>query len=408
MDFTNDLDGNDVDDDDDDDDMLIPMLLLLLVIQPSSSHVKPSFLKALSSEARRRRCAKIRRISLQDPNQSAFWTLFQSGQDDALITLCGFDHTSFNQLHNLFVPFYNEFTPRDHPEGMIRVKNQTGRPRLLCSRSCLALALTWTRTRGSATVLQIIFGMTRTALSIWLRFARRIIVKVLQKHPLAMVKLPSDAEIQQFIDSVKQKYSDLDNCWGAMDGLKLLLEKSGNNKQQNNFYNGWTHDHYVSNLFLFSPDGKIRASLLNAPGVLHDSTLATWSRIYDAISEIYERTGAKVVVDSAFAAGDSNSMIKSFQDVTDRNGGMRQNPRVNRAATSVRQMAEWGMRGLQGSFPRLKDRLLYEERGERKIILRMIVLLYNFRAATVGQNQIRSSFMPYLDRDTNHFAFQAR
>ena len=70
----------------------------------------------------------------------------------------------------------------------------------------------------------------------------------------------------------------------------------------------------------------------------------------------------------------------------------------------VRQLSEWGMRGLQGSFPRLKDRIKYEERGERKLILQMIVLLYNFRASTVGQNQISSSFMPHLLRDANHFA----
>jgi hypothetical protein len=63
------------------------------------------------------------------------------------------------------------------------------------------------------------------------------------------------------------------------------------------------------------------------------------------------------------------------------------------------------MRGLQGSFPCLKDRLLYEERGERRIILEMIVLLYNFRASTVGMNQIQSTFMPHLERSANKFVF---
>jgi hypothetical protein len=32
-------------------------------------------------------------------------------------------------------------------------------------------------------------------------------------------------------------------------------------------------------------------------------------------------------------------------------------------------MAEWGMRAFQGSFPKLKEKILLEERGERKIIL---------------------------------------
>ena len=54
------------------------------------------------------------------------------------------------------------------------------------------------------------------------------------------------------------------------------------------------------------------------------------------------------------------------------------------------------MRCLQGSFPRIKDKFRYEEKGERKLILQMIVLLYNFRASKVGQNQIASVYMPYL------------
>jgi hypothetical protein len=35
----------------------------------------------------------------------------------------------------------------------------------------------------------------------------------------------------------------LTNCWGAMDGLKVRLEKAGNSQIQNIFFNGWTHDH---------------------------------------------------------------------------------------------------------------------------------------------------------------------
>jgi hypothetical protein len=66
-------------------------------------------------------------------------------------------------------------------------------------------------------------------------------------------------------------------------------------------------------------------------------------------------------------------------------------------------MAEWGMRGLQGSFPRLKDRIMYEERGERRLILELVVLLYNFRASVVGMNQIQSVFMPWLEKNANQF-----
>ena len=76
---------------------------------------------------------------------------------------------------------------------------------------------------------------------------------------------------------------------------------------------------------------------------------------------------------------------------------------VFEATTSMRQSAEWGMRALQCSFPRIQDRFLYEEYGERKIILKMMVLLYNVRARKVGINQIKSVNMPNLMHNTNKY-----
>ncbi len=72
-----------------------------------------------------------------------------------------------------------------------------------------------------------------------------------------------------------------------------------------------------------------------------------------------------------------------------------------RDATSVRQMAEWGMLTMQTSFPRMRDRFVYEERGERRIVLKMFVLLYNMRARMVGINQIRNTYMRHLLQDAN-------
>jgi hypothetical protein len=74
---------------------------------------------------------------------------------------------------------------------------------------------------------------------------------------------------------------------------------------------------------------------------------------------------------------------------------------VKRAATSMRQSAEWGMHAFQSSFPRIKDTLPYEERGERRIILGCLLLLYNCRARLVGINQITNVYMPFLRNDAN-------
>jgi hypothetical protein len=87
------------------------------------------------------------------------------------------------------------------------------------------------------------------------------------------------------------------------------MHKPTDNIIKNHFYSGWTHDHYVANLFLFTPDGHIQAANLNSPGTTHDSTMATMSWIYNMIGDVfYSMEGtAKVVVDSALAAEDQPS-----------------------------------------------------------------------------------------------------
>ena len=69
----------------------------------------------------------------------------------------------------------------------------------------------------------------------------------------------------------------------------------------------------------------------------------------------------------------------------------------------VRQLSEWVMRTLQAGFPRLKDRMIFEKMGERSIILQLITRLNNIRANLVGINQIKSVFMPNLERSLNDF-----
>lgn len=49
----------------------------------------------------------------------------------------------------------------------------------------------------------------------------------------------------------------------------------------------------------------------------------------------------------------------------------------------------------------MKDRLYYEERGERKIILMSTVLLFNLRTRLVGLNQLLTTYMPCMSPEAN-------
>jgi hypothetical protein len=384
---------------------LFNVLLLAAVDEEAAQEVEIPFQKKLSQSSRRLWQGKIRRGALLQPAQSSFEVLFTSGHDNALVTLCGFDHTSFESLHAPFRILFDDHSPYCNRGRSIRQHNKLkGGRRLITSRQCLALVLAWTRTRGSLAVLQIIFGLTAGHLSLWMRFGRRLLLRVLQEDPNGAVVMPDHDEIDRFVLSINEKYPALYNCWGAMDGLKLCVEKAGDYQIQNLFFNGWQHDHYISNLFLFSPDGKIRVCYINATGTMHDSTMAKWGGVYDTIDLLFAESGAKIVVDSAFSSKACQSMFKSWQSNIDNQGYVRQNSQVQRQATSVRQLSEWGMRGLQASFPRLKDRLMWKEKGERQLVLEMIVQLYNYCALVVGLSQIQSVFMPQLERSANRFA----
>ena len=215
-------------------------------------------------------------------------------------------------------------------------------------------------------------------------------------HPLARVRMPTNAELNGFVAAINSKYPVLTTEWGAMDGLKIKICSCANPVAQNNNYNGWLHGHFRNNLLLFSPDGLVQACYFNAPGTMHDSSMAIWGGVYDKIDAVYQQTGFCVVADSAFARENRNSILPSYQTNLNHQGQMRQHQDLYAAATSMRQLSKWGMHGFKSSFRRLESTFPYKERGELRVIMQMIILLYNFRASTVGQNQIQSSFYPNL------------
>ncbi len=71
--------------------------------------------------------------------------------------------------------------------------------------------------------------------------------------------------------------------------------------------------------------------------------------------------------------------------------------KISNVHTSLRQASEWGMRGLQGTFPRCKKRMPSNPET-RRLVLECIVLIHNFRTEIVGFSQIRSVFDPEYER----------
>ena len=98
-----------------------------------------------------------------------------------------------------------------------------------------------------------------------------------------------------------------------------------------------------------------------------------------------------MVVDSAFGSGNWEFLVKFSQG--DPMNADAEELTISRAATSIRQLSEWGMRMIQGQFPRVTDTLVFDEVGDRRVVLRLLVHFYNFNCAQVGCNETLTSFM---------------
>ena len=196
-------------------------------------------------------------------------------------------------------------------------------------------------------------------------------------------------------EAVGAIYPLLSDVWSTMDGLKLNLQQSGNTEIQACFYNGWTHGHYVMSVFVFCPDGTIPIAFFYIPESVHDSQVAHWGKVYDKLGAVYDETGGKCTVDSAFGKVNRPLLIMSLQDYLVSTMPTRQEQRLDlqrkRQATSMRQAAEWGMRAIQSSFPCLKDTFVYEDTGERRILMKMVCVIGHGIGGYISQLKWRIS-----------------
>ena len=230
----------------------------------------------------------------------------------------------------------------------------------------------------------------------WLCFSCCILLSVFQHDNNAQVKDLTKEEVILFQELIEKQYPLMKDIYGAIDSLKFHIQKSSNYFIQNIYYNGWCHDTYISNVFLFEPNRTIRNCIINCPRSWHDSTLMGY-RSYQFAEKMYKTYSRKVVVDSAFRVSDADYLIGSSQEEPMEGDKVT----VNSSATLVWQLSEWDMRMILGQFPRMKDNLPLEEFGERKVILGLLVLLYNYQVSEVCINTILNTYM--LDKTLGKF-----
>lgn len=156
-----------------------------------------------------------------------------------------------------------------------------------------------------------------------------------------------------------------------------------------------------NNVFCFAPTGKVIFACINFPGNYHDSQVAE-----ALMAEVINNLGEyKICVDQGFPRkGDLlNKFVGPISPKTRRryrNQLRNDLLRQHNIYVFLRQSSEWGMRALQGTFLRLKSRLL-SNKEKRKLIISSVVLLHNFRTEYIGLNQIATVFNPEYENVMN-------
>ena len=330
---------------------------------------------------------KLTRSAILPPRQAPWLRLLNFGDDQSFLVMTTLTRTAFMAAEKVLWPS--------------KAPQIRGRPCCLDNRGKLGLYLFYVGSRCCHKHLCLLFGIVPSVCQDIVTSMIRLVCKKLSKHPHSQIKFPNETEKVELARIVRLREPLVNNIIGFSDGLTVLSECNSDREEQNAFYNGYYHDTCVNNVFLFSAIGKICLAAINYPGSWHDSEVARQMIVF-ILKEIGD---CAICVDQGFPrSGDVFDKLvgplsrKQMENL----GPILRDTIIAKVRTyvSLRQGAEWGMRGLQGSYPRLKSRLTSHKQRRYYLIL-SIVLIYNFRTAYVGLNQIATVFNPEYDQYIN-------
>jgi hypothetical protein len=75
--------------------------------------------------------------------------------------------------------------------------------------------------------------------------------------------------------------------------------------------------------------------IINVPGTVHDPTMASFFGVYDKLKKVYDETGLKCIMDSAFCASKYEFITKSLQNFEQCHFNDMQTMAINSAVMSM-------------------------------------------------------------------------
>jgi hypothetical protein len=184
------------------DNELLPCSLLLLYLahrqdkkkralkKRKQSRKRKDFSLSLSIEERQQQYRKIPRCALIPLLLSPWEKLLKLQNDQAYITIMGFDCKFFDKILKKVGPMFSSHMPFNESGFIIPFEYVSGHKRNVLPEDCLGLVLVWMQTRGALNVFQLIFGLTYTNLSVYLRFGIRLLIETFHDDPLGKFVSP--------------------------------------------------------------------------------------------------------------------------------------------------------------------------------------------------------------------------
>ena len=332
---------------------------------------------------------RLTRSAVVEPALSPWQHLLQFGDDQSFTEMTGFDRITFHMIANTLFPIQNRLIPK------------LGRPYILDHLGQLGLFLFYVGSTMKIKHICMIFGIVPSSCS---DIINRIMIKVigeLSTHFASRIQFPNEEEKERLAALVALRQPGITNVIGFMDGLGIHVECENNPDVQNAYYNGYASDTMCQNIFCFGATGKVILCATNYPGSWHDATVSA-----DIVDYIIRNIGTYAIcVDQGFPR--SGRCYDVLLGPISQRESLKLSPILSEALlerasmiVSLRQASEWGMRGLQGTFPRLKSRLT-SDKTKRGNIIMSIVLLNNFRTHFMGLNQITTVFSEFYEQYCN-------
>ena len=327
---------------------------------------------------------KLQKIDLNPPDISAWRRVREGGNNRGYIIYTTFTKDAFDRLYELAYP----------PVPESDIVNRGGRPTLLSKYDYLAMTLYWLHSANDLNTVASLFCCPPSTCSRWIRNTLMLLARKLPHAEESKIAWPSEEQCREYavkvLDYMKRKRNTGQYVAGLpigfMDGCNLPVGRHGTLVVADKFYARWKARDTVSNLFVWGPDGTILHAHYNAPGAVHDSSIATNAyRLLKTLPRPYI-----ILADCAFARTEGRVVTTQAMELVSRSRRRRER---NKQIASLRVAAEWGNAQLQGAWARLTQPLPTKEQ-HRKRIIGVCLHLNNYRARVDNISQIRTVYDP--------------